>query len=207
MNRFPSHVLILKGTGVLEEVCGRQGDVGEPWALPSCPATGTVRWPKTSDRAAAPGNPEHSTCHYTPSPLEEAHSPGACPAPQERAAPPPQPRFLCTCFWDHVFLQRQATCSAVRRMQTGCQDSGPPSDLCCHLTHWSPHSLFCKVKTPKLSCKVPSSYHVCGSAACCKEACSYLPHQSVSPDWTGPHTLSLCTVIYIPSDHQPALPP
>lgn len=46
MNRFPSHVLILKGTGVLEEVCGRQGDVGEPWALPSCPATGTVRWPK-----------------------------------------------------------------------------------------------------------------------------------------------------------------
>lgn len=88
MNRFPSPVLILQGTRILEKGLGGGGGGGgdaseSPAAVPSCSTKGALRDAKTLGRAAPMENLESLTLIVImpPSSLQRCSGHWAIPAP------------------------------------------------------------------------------------------------------------------------------
>lgn len=111
MNRLPSHILILRGTGILESRLWEEGGHSEnPSAVPSHSTKGVHGLPKTSGGASdTPWPPRPpakvtsaSVCHYTPFfTSRRAHGHSVYPAPQDtleeqyHRSPQHTPLFLC----------------------------------------------------------------------------------------------------------------
>lgn len=117
--------------------------------------------------------------------------------------PLPQPHFLFICCWDHFSTRRE------RRMWPGRQESWtpiPPLQLPSSLvsTFPFPWQEEAKVKDCSRPCQLQRSS---GLLLVINKCVTIVSTKASVHGLTGPHALTLCTVIYIQSDHHPAPPP
>lgn len=110
---------------------------------------------------------------------------------------------------DHFFsTRRERSRGGVRKMQMGCQASWTPTPPLEDLTRGSPPSLCHKMKRLKLKTVSPFRFQWSVVLLLVVRKCVTLfPTKTSVHGSVGSHSLSLYTLIYIQSDHQPALLP